>query len=152
MPDRPERPDRLEREIEEILDRIERFPDADARRARRRRRGVQRFGAKVQGLQHGLMRELSRISMSQVVLISFLMILGSFFFRRFNPVLMQWALYAGIALFVTSFAILMFSRGTGGAGGTVQQRWRGRTVEYRSGGARPVQRLRRWWASRARRR
>ncbi|MPZ98869.1 MAG: hypothetical protein GEU80_05925 [Dehalococcoidia bacterium] len=149
MPDRPERPDRLEREIEEILDRIERFPDADARRARRRRRGVQRFGAKVQELQHNVMRELSRISMSQVVLISFLLILGSFFFRRFNPVLMQWALYAGIALFVTSFAILMFSRG---AGGTVQQRWRGRTVEYRAGGSGPVQRLRRWWASRARRR
>jgi hypothetical protein len=141
--------DRLEREIEEILDKIERFPAPETRRARARRRFVRRLGTAISEKQQAVMRELSRISMSQVMLISFLMILGSFFFRRFSPLLMEWALYAGIVLFISSFGIMVFSRG---GRRSVQSRWRGREVAYQSTRASMTLRVRRWWASRRTRR
>jgi hypothetical protein len=103
---------------------------------------VRRVGGFVSERQQAVMLHLARISISQVMLISFLMILGSFFFRRFNPMLMQWALYAGIILFISSFAILVFSRRSRRSG--VEGRWRGRPVQY--GYRRPGvgARLRRW--------
>ena len=141
--------DRLEREIEEILDKIEHFPTPESRRARARKRYLRQLGSSIGQRQRAIASQLGRISISQVLLISFLMILGSFFFRRFNPVLMQWALYAGIILFITSFAILMFSRGQSTP--SSQQRWRGREIEagYQ---ASPLDRLRRWWDTRRTRR
>lgn len=134
--------DRLEREIEEILGKIDQFPAPETRRARARKRALRRIGSAISDRQQAVMRELSRVSISQVMLASFLLILGSFFFRRFSPVVMQWALYAGIVLFVSSFAILVFSRGSGGS--SVQTRWRGREVTYQPGRSGIAQRLRRW--------
>jgi len=142
--------DRLEREIEEILDKIEKFPAPETRRARARRRVLRRIGGAIAERQRAVMRGLSRVSIGQVMLVAFLLILGSFFFRRFNAVLMQWALYAGIVLFISSFAILTFSRR--GGGGTVQGQWRGREVRYRPGGPSLALRLRRWLAARRARR
>ncbi len=136
--------DRLEREIEEILGKIEQFPAPETRRARTRRRWVRRFGAAVSERQRVVMRELSRISISQVMLVSFLMILGSFFFRDFSPLIMEWVLYAGVLLFISSFAIMMFTRGSARS---VEGRWRGRQVTYRYSRPTIVTRLQRWWAS-----
>jgi len=138
---------RLEREIEEILGKIEQFPDATSRRRRSRNRTLQRLGTAISDRQRALMRWLSRFTMSQVMLTSFILILASLFFRRAAPGLMAWVLYAGIILFVTSFAILMFSRNSGSSS---QQKWRGRTVQYR---ATPgiTDRLRQWWRMRTRR-
>ncbi len=138
--------DRLEREINEILDKIEQFPTAESRRARARKRALRRVGDAFASRQRALTRQLGRISISQLILISFLIVLGSFFFRRFNPLLMQWALYAGIVLFVSSFAILLFSRPRSSS----PRYWRGRRIAYRS---EPITaRVRRWLASKRRRR
>lgn len=141
--------DRLEREIEEILGKIEQFPDKGARARRARQRNAGRVTSAVSAWQQGLARQLSRISVSQLMLASFLMILFAFFFRgRFLPgPLASWILIAGVILFVSAFAVMMFGKSRSR---TVEQRWRGRTIEYRTG---PTlsSRLRRWWASRARR-
>jgi hypothetical protein len=142
--------DRLEREIEEILDKIEHFPTPESRRARARKRYFRQLGASISERQRAFASQLGRISISQVMLISFLMILGSLFFRRVIPVATPWLLYAGIILFVTSFAILMFSRGSRSTGGS-QQRWRGREIDTGYHQPSPLLRLRRWWSSRTRR-
>lgn len=127
----PEPPDRLEREIEEILDKIEDFPSASERRARARRKATGRLGGAVAGWQRALLARLSRFDMSQVMLLSFLLILGSLFLRRFSPLLTQWVLYAGVALFIAAFAMLVFGRkGRSGPGGSAAY-WRGRQIEYR---------------------
>src|SRR3546814_13232094 len=73
--------DRLEREIEEILGKIEQFPDAETRAKRTRRRSVNRFTARLADVQRGIARRLGHISVSQLMLASFLLILFAFFFR-----------------------------------------------------------------------
>ena len=139
---------RLEREIEEILGKIEQFPDARTRRRRSTNRALQQFGAAVSDRLRGIVRELSRFSISQVMLLSFILILGSLFFRRTAPAMMSWVLYAGIILFVSSFAISMFG-GRGSSGGPAK--WRGRTVQYQPSAPSLSDRLRFWWNSRTRR-
>ena len=141
-----EQPDRLEREINEILNKIEQFPTPEKRRARAARRTFRRFANTVATRQRAVMREISRISLSQLILLSFLMILGSFFFRSFGAI-GQWVMFAGIALLVASVALMMF--GGGKRGGATSRQWRGRTISYESDGL--AQRLRRWFAARKRR-
>jgi len=143
--------DRLEREIEEILDKIEHFPTPESRRARARKRYFRRLGASIGERQRAFASQLGRISISQVLLISFLMILGSLFLRRALGPATTWILVAGVILFVTSFAILVFSRGSG-AGSTSDQRWRGREIKSGYPQPSPLDRLRRWWESRRTRR
>jgi len=136
---------RLEREIEEILGKIEQFPDAQTRRKRSRSRVLQQIGAAISDGQRALVRELARFSMSQVMLLSFLLILGSLFFRRAAPLMMSWVLYAGIVLFVSSFAFMLFS---GRGSSSTEPKWRGRPV--RSAMPTLSQRLRGWWSARSR--
>ena len=138
---------RLEREIEEILGKIEQFPDASERRKRSRGRVVQQVATAISDRQRAIARELSRFSMSQVMLASFLLILGSLFFRQVAPLIMAWVLYAGIVLFVTSFAFMVFGRGS--STGSKQQLWRGRPIHTTSGPS-LSQRLRSWWETRTR--
>src|SRR5690606_39251106 len=70
---------RLERKINEILNKIEQFPNAESRRSRARKRALRRLGNAIAERQRLAMRYLSRISVSQVMLVAFLMILGAFF-------------------------------------------------------------------------
>ena len=141
MPERPEPPDRLEREINEILDKIEQFPTPEKRRNRAVKRQLRRFGEAVSLRQRAFARELSRISLSQLILLSFLLILGSFFFRGFG--IGQWVLFAGVALLIASVALALFGGGRRGA--PPAQQWRGRTISYQPDGL--AKRLRRWFAS-----
>jgi len=141
MPDN----ERLEREIEEILGKIENFPEPQARARRARKRRFVRLSEAFTRRQRQVAQQLSRIAVSQIMLSSFLLILFSFFFRRANPVLMNWVMYAGIILFVSTFAIMMFSGRRGG--GTVRQNWRGRPTEYRTTPS-LADRIRRWWQER----
>ena len=136
--------DRLEREIEEILDKIEHFPTSNSRRSQALRNYFRRLGNGIGVRQRALATQLGNISISQLLLISFLMIFGSFFFRRFNPLMMQWVLYAGIILFVTSFAILMFSR-SGKHKNESQQRWRGRAIHKNISHPSLIERIQKWW-------
>jgi hypothetical protein len=144
--------DRLEREIEEILDKIEKFPSPESRRARARKQAIRRFGGAIAAQQRAFASQLGRISMSQVMLVSFLLILGYFFFGRYNPLMMRWVLYAGIILFVTSFTILMFTRRSSLSGASSQERWRGRPVRSAQQGATLAERVRMWWRQRTSRR
>ncbi|MCK9486884.1 MAG: hypothetical protein M0R73_09365 [Dehalococcoidia bacterium] len=145
--------DRLEREIEEILGKIEQFPDQQSRMRRARQRKTNRVTNTIAGWQQGVARQVGRVSVSQIMLLSFLMILFAFFFRgRGLPAfLSSWILVAGVVLFVSAFAVLLLARGrTGGGGRTVEQRWRGRSIQYQAG---PTlsDRVRRWWTARTRR-
>jgi hypothetical protein len=148
--------DRLEREIEEIFDKIEHFPSPESRRARAQKRYFKQLGSSIGERQRAIASQLGRISISQVLLISFLLILGSLFFRRFNPAVAGWVLVAGVILFITSFAILVFTRGSSTSSGPSgsPQRWRGREIEAGHYARQsPIDRLRRWWdMTRARRR
>ena len=104
----PEEPDRLEREINEILNKIEQFPTPERRRARAARKSLRRFGDAVSSRQRTIARELSRISLSQLVLLSFLLILGSFVLRGIGPV-GTWIMVAGVVLLVASLALMLFA-------------------------------------------
>lgn len=141
----PEEPDRLEREIQEILDKIEQLPAPRRQRATGLRRALRRIGEGVSAWQRTVARELSRISLSQLVLLSFLLILGAFLIRGIGPI-GTWIMIAGLVLLVTSLALIML-----GSGGTRSrtQRWRGRTISYKRDGL--AQRLRRWFSNRSRR-
>ena len=140
----PDDSDRLEREINEILNKIEQFPTPERRRNRALRRQLRRIGDAVSTRQRAVARELSRISLSQLILLSFLLILGSFFLSRAGGPIGQWLLIAGVVLLVTSFGLMLFGRGRHD-GGTTRQ-WRGRTISYESENL--ARRLRRWFASR----
>jgi hypothetical protein len=142
--------DRLEREIEEILGKIEQFPDPETRARRARKRSVNRFTTRIAGWQQNAARSLSRVSVSQLMLASFLMILFAFFFRgRMLPApVASWILLAGVILFISTFAVMVFTRRSGGS--TVQQKWRGRPVQYSTAPS-LSQRMGRWWANRSRR-
>ncbi|MQC17773.1 MAG: hypothetical protein DWG80_01710 [Chloroflexi bacterium] len=144
--------DRLEREIEEILGKIEQFPDAESRAKRSRRRNTNRLTARLSEVQRGIARRMSGISVSQLMLASFLLILFAFFFRgRGLPsAAAYWLLVAGVILFVSTFAVMIFTPRTR-SGPTVEQRWRGRSIQYQTGPSLPA-RLRHWWSTRARRR
>ena len=138
-----QQPDRLKDEIEEILNKIEHFPKPESPRARARRRALRRVADAVASAERAAARQLGRVSVSQLMLVSFVVIIGSLFFRRIHPLSMQWALYAGIVLFISSFAILIFTRSPGGRR---QQRWRGRRIEYRAPSI--WERLRSWYRGR----
>ena len=138
----PDDKDRLEREINEILDKIEQFPTPERRRNRTIRRHLRRVGDVVSARQRAIARELSRVSLSQLLLLGVLLILGSFFFRGFG--LGQWVLFAGVALLVASGALLLFGGGKGP--GERTQQWRGRTISYSSETL--AARIRRWFGSR----
>ena len=140
----PDGDDRLEREINEILNKIEQFPTPETRRNRALRRQLRHIGAAVAVRQRAVARELSRISLSQLILLGFLLILGSFFLVRLGGPIAQWLLIAGVVLLVASFGLMLFGGGRGGRGTTRQ--WRGRTIAYDSDNL--ARRLRRWFGSR----
>ncbi len=142
----PDNDDRLEREINEILDKIERFPDPESRRARARKRLLRRIATAIANQQRAFAKRLSGVSVSQLMLVSFLIILGSFFLGRFLGPARSWMLLAGVILFVTSFGIMVFTR----SGTTQTQHWRGQEVSLRSESL--ASRLRRWFANRRTRR
>ena len=145
MADERGKRDRLEREIDEILGRIDNFPAPEARKRRARKRMLRNVGNGFSARQRALTRELSRISLSQVMLLSFLLILASFFFPALAK---QWVLFAGIALFLACFALMMFGRRGSSAGGSRQAYWRGRPMSYET--ASWNSRLRRWFGRRQR--
>ena len=142
----PEEPDRLEREIQEILDKIEQLPAPKRRRASGLQRSLRRIGDGVSAWQRTVVQELSRISLSQLVLLSFLLILAAFLIRGLGP-LGSWLMIGGVVLLVASLALMIF--GSGGGGRARTQQWRGRTISYSRDGL--AQRIRRWFSNRSRR-
>jgi len=144
MPERRERPDRLEREINEILEKIDQFPTPAERKQRAASKRLSGARSAFSSRAHGVTRELARVSLSQLMLLAFVLILASLFLRSV-PFAWPWLLYAGLVLFLTSFVLMAVSGGRGASSGTggQQQYWRGRPVSYDSGSL--SSRMRRWW-------
>ncbi len=147
--------DRLEREIEEILGKIEQFPEPESRARRRRRQAFNRVTARIADWQRGAARQLARVSLSQLMLLSFVTILAAFFFRgrMLPPTVASWLLVAGVILFISTFAVMLFSSNRAGSTrpASGEQRWRGRTIQPQRGPSASA-RLRHWWTNRTRRR
>ncbi len=147
MPDE-RRQDRLEREINEILAHIDQFPPPERRWVRSGRRALRRLGDRVSAWQRSVMRAMSGVSLSQLMLLAFLMILGSMFFRRVVPLAWPWLMYGGIILFLVSFTLMFLGRSTDNS--AAAQYWRGRRMQYTPQPSLML-RLRQWWARYARR-
>ncbi len=148
MPDHGEPRDRLEREINEILRTSSNFHAAQ-RRKRTRQRAFNDILVQVSARQREFMRAIGGQSLSQLMLLSFLIILGSFFFRSIVPIAWPWLMYAGVVLFLATFTLMVFGGGRNPMAGVPRQYWRGREMEL--GGPTLSQRLRRWWAGLTRR-
>lgn len=143
MPEHRDSSDRLEREINEILEKIDRFPTPAERRRKRASKRLGGAGSAFSSSAHNVTRELTRVSLSQMMLLAFVFILASLFLRSV-PFAWPWLLYAGLVLFLTSFVLMVVSGSRGGSGGGGgPQYWRGRPVSYDSGGL--SNRMRRWW-------
>ena len=69
---------------------------------------------------------INRISLNQLFLFSVVLIIDSLFFRRVNPLLMQWLFILASILFVVSFAgLALFKRDN-----RKEKYWRGRIIKY----------------------
>ncbi|MAX11157.1 MAG: hypothetical protein CL710_02245 [Chloroflexi bacterium] len=69
---------------------------------------------------------INRISLNQLFLFSVVLIIFSLFFRRINPLLMQWLFILASILFVVSFAgLALFKREN-----KKEKYWRGRIIKY----------------------
>ena len=115
MPD-----ERIQREIEEILNRLDEFvPEQRATsRVRRSSDAATAFG-------RAIMASLAGISLRQVMLTALALIVLGVLTMRAYPV-GAWVLVAGVILFLTSFALSFFSRGSPPK---VEKRWRGQPME-----------------------
>jgi hypothetical protein len=128
--------DRLDREINEILRRLDRDPVRRRRRLYWRRQLAARLS---QGLD-GLLVRLSRVSLGQLMISSFLIICMAYFFRWVNPALMRWVIVGGLILFLTAF---VFSLRRGNAPAHYDRRWRGQPIDY--GSPSFTERMRAWF-------
>ena len=69
---------------------------------------------------------INRISLNQLFLFSVVLIIVSLFFRRVNPLLMQWLFILASILFVVIFAgLALFKRDN-----RKEKYWRGRIIKY----------------------
>ena len=136
MPD-----DNIKREIEDILARLDDFVPEESVAGRVRRRSSGAAGA----FGRALLEPLARISLRQVMLASLLLIVIGFVAGRATP-FGQWMLIGGVILFVTTFALSFFQRGT--APPAAEKRWRGRPMQLES--ASLGDRIRAWLSARRR--
>lgn len=136
MPD-----DKIQREIEDILNRLDDFvPEKSSSRPIRRR-----SSDAAAAFVRGVLGQISRISLSQVMLTALALILIAFFGMRVRLPFAFWILVAGLILFFTSFALSFASRGVSNS---TEKRWRGRSIELE--GPTLAERLRAWFRSRRR--
>ena len=117
MPD-----DRIQREIEDILNRLEEFVPEESATTRMRRRSS---GAAA-SFARAVLGPLARISLRQVMLTALVLIVLALLAMRIHPLFARWAIIAGVILFLTSFALSFFNRGSPPK---VEKRWRGRPLE-----------------------
>ncbi|MBI51818.1 MAG: hypothetical protein CL779_01185 [Chloroflexi bacterium] len=119
--------EKLKKEIEDLLDEINDFP--------KNRKNI--FIIFFSQLKNIITRILftcilipknitKRISLNQLFLISVALIIISLFFRRVNPLFMQWLFILASILFIVSFAgLTLFQREN-----KKEKYWRGRIIKY----------------------
>ena len=129
--------DRIEREIEEILRKIDNFVPERARRP------APKAGQSFSAAQGWLQKRLARISLSQVMMWSLLVVVIAFFARGVPP--MTWVMVGALIVFATAFIL---SRMGGGKRAVVEKRWRGEPLDLSA----PTwpERLKAWWKGRKR--
>ena len=110
----------LEKEIEEILARLDQFVPEEGRLTRLRRRVADASRDLTRSLQ-GL---VPRVSLGQLMIASFLLIVLAYLFRFSIPGLARYAIIAGLALFVVAFALSV----RGGGRTRYERRWRGQVM------------------------
>jgi len=122
--------DNLEKEIEELLKKIDNFPSSESASRKRLKLYLKYLGNVISIRQQLIAKYLGKISLSQLMLGSFLMIFASYFILgRINPLLMRWVLFSGIILFLTSFTLMFF--GSSNRFSKNEQIWRGKKVSTR---------------------
>ena len=111
----------LEKEIEEILTRLDQFVPEESRLARFRHR----LADTITGLPRGLVALLPRVSLGQLMIASFLLIVLAYLFRFYIPSLARYAIIAGLVLFAVAFALSL----RGGGRTRYERRWRGQVMD-----------------------
>ncbi len=90
------------------------------------------------------------MSLGQLLLAGFALILIAYFFRAPLGVLSGWLIGIGLVMAATGFVLTLLRGGTSRTiGGTVERRWRGQPIEY-SAGPSAADRIRDWFRRRRR--
>jgi hypothetical protein len=140
--------DKIQREIEDILNRLDTFlpEESVATRVRKRSSGA------ASTLLRSVLDPLLSISLRQVILASFALILAGFLIRYSYPDAGRWVLIAGVVLLLGSFVVSFFSRSggrSGSSGPAPEKRWRGQPMVLQSPSL--GDRLRTWFRAKGRR-
>ena len=144
MPEPPDKqPDRLEREINEILAKVSAFPIPVGPRNQYLSSLRSILADPVAAFVRWFKRELSHASSTQMLLLSFVLIIIGFFFDDVLPFAGSWLLVAGALLFIVSFALTVFAPRRRSA--PRRRYWRGHAI---SDDAKTLaERIRRWYAA-----
>ncbi|MBR73529.1 MAG: hypothetical protein CL872_01105 [Dehalococcoidaceae bacterium] len=119
--------EKLKKEIEDLLNEINDFP-------KNKRNIFVVFFNKFKQLITRILfhffsipkRIINKVSLNQLFLISVVLIILSLFFRRVNPILMQWLFILASILFIVSFAGLTLLKREN----KKEKYWRGRIIKY----------------------
>ena len=142
--------DRVQREIEELLDKLDNFVP-EQRFTEKIRERARRNDAASPGPLARLGKRIKRVSLGQMLLAGFVLILFSYFFRGPLGGASTWLIGTGLVMAAVAFVLSITRGGTSASvGGTVQKRWRGQVIEY-SPGPTPADRIRGWFRNRRRR-
>jgi hypothetical protein len=140
--------DRIQREVEELLEKLDTFVPEERLASKIRNRARRQ---KAQGEPNALQRawkRVARISLGQLLLAGFALILVAWFFRAPLGGFSTWLIGLGLVMAAVAFVLSMMRGGTGRTvGGSVERRWRGQPIEYSSGPS-AADRIRDWFRRR----
>lgn len=141
--------DRIHREIEELLDRLDNFVPED-RLATKIRNRARRRDSDTPGALARIRARISRVSLGQLMLAGFVLIIAAYFLKGPLGDLTPWLIGLGLVMAGGAF-VLSIVRGGGSRtlGGSVEKRWRGQVIEYSTGPS-AANRIRNWFRRRRR--
>lgn len=142
--------DRIQREIEEVLDKLDAFVPEERLAAKIRNR-ARRKQSDTPGLVERVRTRIGRVSIGQLMLGGFALILIAYFFRAPLGAASTPLIVVGLVLSALAF-VLAIVRGGGArtvGGGSVEKRWRGQVIHY-SAGPSAADRIRSWFRNRRR--
>jgi hypothetical protein len=142
--------DRIHREIEELLDRLDNFVPEE-RLATKIRNRARRPNADNPSALDRVRARIRRISLGQLMLAGFVLIIASWFLSGPLGSFTPWLIGLGLVMTGTAF-VLSIARGAGGSrtlGGSAEKRWRGQVIEYSTGPS-AAERIRNWFRRRRR--
>lgn len=141
--------DRIQREVEELLEKLDTFVPEERLASKIRNRARRKPDGEPGVIARGWKR-VSRISLGQLMLAGFALILVAWFFRAPLGGLSTWLISLGLVMAAVAFVLSIVRGGTGRTiGGTVERRWRGQPIEY-SAGPSAADRIRDWFRRRRR--